>query len=63
MSKRRRFSAKFKREAVAMTKVKGATIRQVANDLGIGENVLGRWKRELKQYGDKAYVGQGQARD
>ena len=63
MPRRRKFSPEFKREAVAMTEIKGATVRQVANDLGIGEEVLGRWRRERRQHGDKAYVGQGEARD
>ena len=63
MPKRRKFSPEFKREAVAMTEIQGATVRQVAADLGIGEGVLSRWRRELRQHGDKAYVGQGQARD
>ncbi|MGB5670491.1 MAG: transposase, partial [Sedimenticolaceae bacterium] len=35
MRKRRKFSPEFKREAVAMTDIKGATVRQVASDLGI----------------------------
>ena len=63
MPKRRKFSPEFKREAVAMTEMPGATVRQVASDLDIGEGMLGRWRRELEQHGDKAYVGQGQARD
>ncbi len=63
MGKRRKFSAEFKREAVAMTQMPGATVRQVAADLDIGEGVLGRWRRELRELGEKAYVGQGQARD
>ena len=63
MPKRRKFSPEFKREAVAMTEMPGTTVRQVASDLDIGEGMLGRWRRELRQHGNKAYVGQGQARD
>ena len=63
MPKRRKFSPEFKHEVVAMTEMSGATVRQVAADLDIGEGMLGRWRRELKQHGYKAYVGQGQARD
>ena len=63
MPKRRKFSPEFKREVVAMTEMRGATVRQVASDPDIAEGTLGRWRRELKQHGDKAYVGQGQARD
>ena len=63
MPKRGKFSPEFKREAIAMTEIQGATVREVASDLGIGEGMLGRWRRELRQHGDKAYIGQGQARD
>jgi transposase len=63
MEKRRKFSAEFKREAVQMTTLPEATIRQVAKDLGINERLLGRWRRDLMQHGGKAFVGQGHARD
>lgn len=63
MSKRRKFSAEFKREAVQMAAMPGATLRQVAKDLGISEGLLGRWKRDLVKHGDKAFIGQGHARD
>lgn len=63
MSKRRKFSAEFKREAVQLTRSPDVTLRQVAKDLGIGEGLLGRWKRDLKNHADKAFVGQGHARD
>ena len=63
MPKRRKFSPEFKHEVVAMTEMSGAPVRQVAAGLDIGEGMLGRWRRELKQHGYKAYVGQGQARD
>jgi transposase len=63
MPKRRKFSPEFKREAVAMTEMSGATVRQVAADLDIGEGMLGRWRRELRQHGDKVYISHGPARD
>ena len=63
MSKRRKYSAEFKREAVQMASMQGVKMRQVAKDLGISEGVLGRWKRDLSRHGDKAFVGQGHARD
>ena len=63
MSKRRKSSAEFKREAVQMVAMPGITLRQVAKDLGIGEGILGRWKRDLAKHGDQAFVGQGHARD
>ncbi len=47
MSKRRKFSAEFKREAVQLATAPGATLRNVARDLGLNENLLSRWKNEL----------------
>lgn len=46
-----------------MAAMPGCTIRQIAGDLGIGEGLLGRWKRELVEHGGQAFIGQGQARD
>lgn len=63
MSKRRKYSAEYKREAVELTLVEGVTISQVARELGIGANLLGRWRRELLGSGAKAFQGQGKARD
>ena len=63
MSKRRKYSQEFKREAVAMTLADGVTLSQVARELGIGANMLGRWRRELNGAGAKAFQGQGKPRD
>jgi transposase len=63
MSKRRKFSAEFKREAVQMAAMSGVSTRQVARDLGISQGMLGRWKRDQAKHGEKAFVGQGHARD
>ena len=32
-------------------------------DLGLNENLLSRWKKELLANGDSAFLGQGHARD
>lgn len=60
---RRKYSAEFKREAVALANQPGQTIVGVAADLGIGASLLQRWKRELSEHGQQAFVGQGVARD
>jgi transposase len=60
---RRQFSPEFKREAVELASQPGQTIAGVARDLGIRDNLLGRWKRELDHHGQKAFGGQGVARD
>ena len=46
MTQRRRFSAEYKREAVAMLEAPGVRLTQVAAELGIGAAMLGRWRRE-----------------
>lgn len=63
MSKRRKFSAEFKREAVQLATAPGSTLRGVSQDLGLNANVLSRWKRELMSDGNSAFLGQGHARD
>jgi transposase len=63
MVQRRRFSAEYKREAVAMLDAPGVSVGQIAAELGIGATVLGRWRRELRQESAQAFVGQGRPRD
>jgi transposase len=43
---RRRFTDDFKCEAVRLTQTSGRTIRQVADDLGIGLSTLPRWRHK-----------------
>ena len=63
MAQRRKFSAEYKCEAVAMLDAPGVRVGQIAADLGIGAAVLGRWRRELRQKPEQAFVGNGRARD
>jgi transposase len=63
MGQRRKFSAEYKREAVAMLESPGVTVNQIAAELGIGATVLGRWRRELRQESVQAFRGNGRPRD
>ena len=63
MTQRRRFSAEYKREAVAMLDTPGVSLSQIAAELGIGATVLGRWRRELRQEPVQAFPGRGRSRD
>jgi transposase-like protein len=63
MGQRRKLSAEYKREAVAMLESPGVTVRQIAVELGIGATVLGRWRRELCQESAQAFRGNGRPRD
>lgn len=63
MSKRRKYSAEFKRGAVEQVRQPDVSCAQVARELGISANVLTRWKREAEQDGRKAFGGSGSPRD
>lgn len=60
---RRKYSKEFKREAVELTRSPDVTIAQVARELGINPNMLGRWRKEFDEQGMSAFAGQGHARD
>ena len=60
---RKQYSAEFKREAVRLVTDKGLSLAQAARDLGLNDNLLGRWKQQLESDGEQAFPGQGQARD
>ena len=63
MAQRRRFSAEYKREAVAMLESPGVTVHQIAAELGIGASVLGRWRREVRRTPAQVFPGQGRPRE
>ena len=43
------FSKEFKEQAVLLTETSGKKLGEIANDLGIGESMLWRWKKELRE--------------
>ena len=63
MSKRRTYSAEYKQEAVSLAESSDRSISQVARDLGINANLLGRWRREAEADGGQAFRGSGVSRD
>lgn len=63
MSKRRRYSPEFKREAIALTRQPGVSCRQVALEIGLNPNMLTRWKREAEEAAGQAFAGSGMPRD
>ena len=58
---RRTFSKEFKEAAVRRLEL-GASIAEVARACEVNPNVLHRWKRELREYGAKAFAGNGKSR-
>jgi len=55
----RKYDLEFKVEAVRMAAEPGVTNREVESRLGIGQGVLCRWKRELKDDGAQDFVSSG----
>lgn len=60
---RKQYSAEFKREAVRLVTEQGLSAAQVARDLGINDNLLHRWKKQLQSEGGQAFPGQGHPQD
>ncbi len=56
---RRQYDRAFKVEAVRLVREDGRALAAVARDLGINENMLHRWKKELADHGDAVFVGTG----
>ncbi len=63
MSKRKRYSPEFKREAIELVRRSGASCRQVALEIGVAPDLLTRWVREAQSGVEKAFLGTGSPRD
>ena len=59
MSKRRKFSAEFKRGALEQANQPCVSCAQVARELGIRDNLLTRWKREAGSQGNSVFARTG----
>ena len=57
--KRRSFDRAFKVEAVRLVFEEGRQVAGVARELGIGVNLLHRWKRQIMDDGSGAFPGKG----
>jgi transposase len=47
--KRREYTEDFKRDAVALVTEQGYKASEAARSLGIGDNLIRRWKREFEE--------------
>ena len=57
--KRRQFDRAFKVEAVRLVTEERRPVAAVSRDLGIGENLLHRWKQQLTDNQESSFVGTG----
>ena len=62
-TRRKRYSAEFKREALRRGGEEGMTDVQVCEDLGVSTRQLRRWRDELRAHGEKAFPGHGKSHD
>ncbi len=58
---RRKFTREFKEAAVRRLEL-GASVAEVARACEVNANVLHRWRRELREFGAKAFTGPGRNR-
>ena len=56
-NERRRFPKEFKAEAVRQSEREGVTARQVAEELGISDKLLYKWRRELLKAPEESVSG------
>ena len=48
-TRRRAYTEDFKRDAVALVTEQGYSVAEAARSLGVGANLLGRWKRQHEE--------------
>ena len=58
---RREFTRDFKLAAIEQIE-SGKSLARVARELELHENVLRRWKKEIKEYPSRAFAGKGTIR-
>ena len=56
---RRKYDREFKEDAIRLISDGGRSVREVARDLGIHENMLHRWKQEYLQDKEHSFPGKG----
>ena len=63
MTRRKRYGAEFKREALRRANEVGVSDVLVAEELGIDARQLRRWRDAEQRQGEAAFPGEGNARD
>lgn len=61
MKSRRKFTKEFKETAVSRLN-SGQSVAEVARALEVHPSDLHRWRRELQDHGDRAFIGAGKKR-
>ncbi len=58
-SKRRRYDAEFKRNAISFAGEPGRSAHSVEQSLGIPNGIIGKWRRQISNDGLLAFPGNG----
>ncbi len=56
---RRTYTPEFKAQAVQLVTQQGYSVAEAARNLGICENLIRNWKRDLEAKGEHAFPGRG----
>ena len=56
---RRKYDSEFKRNAVLLSEEPGRTMSEVAENLGIHQDLIYRWRRQMRKRGELAFPGNG----
>ena len=59
MTQRKTYTREFKFEAVRLAETSGKSMRQLEQEMGIGEGCIRQWKRKLAADGENAFPGHG----
>ncbi len=57
----RRYTDEFKHETVRLMQTSGKSVAQLARELGINDNVLYRWRRQMGQAAERAAAHDGRS--
>jgi transposase len=55
----KKYDKEFKLEAIRLASEPGNTASKIEKDLGIGQGVICRWKRQFRDEGEQAFPGKG----
>jgi len=56
---KRKYDSDFKRNAVLLCEEPGRTVPEVAENLGISNDLIYRWRRQMRENGELAFPGHG----
>ena len=55
----KKYDKEFKLEAIRLSSKPGNTASKIEKDLGLGQGVICRWKRQFRDEGEQAFPGKG----